>query len=43
MSGHLELDMLKKLRPMVNTVLVKPFDMATLLTRVGGLVGVPLT
>ena len=41
MSAHLELDMLKKLRPMVNSVLVKPFDMTTLLTRVGELVGVP--
>lgn len=41
MSAHLELEMLKKLRPMIDTVLVKPFDITTLLTRVGELVGVP--
>jgi two-component system copper resistance phosphate regulon response regulator CusR len=41
MSAHLELEALKKLKPMVDAVLVKPFDMATLITRVSELMGVP--
>lgn len=40
MSAHLEIEALKKLRPMVNAVLVKPFDMKTLIARVSELVGV---
>jgi DNA-binding response OmpR family regulator len=41
MSAHLEIDMVKKLKPHVNGVLVKPFDLKTLLARVTGLVGSP--
>lgn len=41
MSGHLELEMLKKLQPMINSVVVKPFNMATLLTRLGDLLSAP--
>jgi two-component system copper resistance phosphate regulon response regulator CusR len=40
MSAHLEIEIIKKLRPMINTVLVKPFDMTSFLTRVGDLVNV---
>jgi DNA-binding response OmpR family regulator len=41
MSAHLEIEMVKKLKPMVNGVLVKPFDFKTLMERITNLVGVP--
>jgi DNA-binding response OmpR family regulator len=42
MSAHLEIEMVKKLKPLVSTVLVKPFDMKTLMSRVSELAGVPV-
>ena len=39
MSAHLEIGVIKKLRPMVSGVLVKPFDMKTLLSRISEVLG----
>jgi DNA-binding response OmpR family regulator len=41
MSAHLEVDLVKRLKPMVNTVLVKPFDLKTLIARVIEQAGLP--
>jgi two-component system copper resistance phosphate regulon response regulator CusR len=41
MSAHLEVETLKKLKPLVNGFLVKPFNMVTLLNRVHEMLGSP--
>ena len=37
MSAYLNLDLVRQLKPMINSVLVKPFDLHTLVSRVGEL------